>query len=37
MQMTWIFLSQIQKAEQLARNIDGVKDVRNDVQVKPQS
>ena len=29
--------SQVQKAEQLARGIDGVKDVRNDVQVKPRS
>jgi hyperosmotically inducible periplasmic protein len=29
--------SQVQKAEQLARSINGVKDVRNDVQVKPQS
>ena len=29
--------SQIQKAEQLARGIDGVKDVQNDVKVKPRS
>lgn len=29
--------SQVQKAEQLARNIDGVKDVQNDVRVKPRS
>ena len=27
---------QVRKAEQLARGIDGVKDVRNDVHVKPQ-